>query len=654
MFDPLDFKKRPVFTTLTRKRRITALVLLAESAGKSLWRLFSWLAFFAGLWLLQIPAIIGSFVPALCTIIFIIGTVFLLVLDLKNFRWPEKSRVDRRLEQESNLPHRPISALEDTLLNPKQIQTRTLWQKNRDEATSLIGKLRIPFPLPVLSERDPLALRSLAMIMLLVGFIVAGSQWQNRLQYGLFPFSIGMAEQTSTPVTLWITPPDYTGMAQITLQGGGTYKDRLQIPEGSTLKAHISNGALHPELVIGDRTVPLEKLDDRNWTIETEVTQGHSLLLKQWLFTRASIPFDYLIDQPPQLTANGDIEEMPKGEIRLPVKVSDDYGVTDLTLRMDLDPMIEDKPLGTAYEETRAVISPPKTEIDMAPSFNLSWHPWAGLPVIITMEVLDHKGQKTTLPPVKMTLPERTFKHPVAQQLIAFRKRLIWTPEQATENIAFELEALLQKPEQFQYDPVVFLAIRAASSRLYYEPTTESAARVAELLFDTALRIEDGNLPMAARNLREAQRNLEQLLRNPEAGSEQIAQAMQELRQAMTEYFQEMAREIQKNMAENGQLMQIPQEMLQSAIDPENLAAFLDQLQAEAMSGNRNAARDMLSQLDKFMDMMNSATSTPLPPEMQFMMEGISEMQELIEKQQTLKEQSQQQADQTMHLQSQT
>ncbi len=645
MLDPLDFEKRPFLTMLSRKRRLTALVLFAENCGKGLWRIASWVALFAGLWLMQAPLILGNTAAILFSITFFLGLAYFIRKDIKLVHKPTLEEIDRRLEIESDLHHRPLSAIEDRLVNPKKAPTRELWRQNQDDAVVTLKGLRVPVPQPLLSGSDTMAFRSLAALFLLVGLVAAGPQWQDRLVYGIFPVSFGQPEQKVTPVTLWITPPEYTALAQMILQGKGKHEETIKVPEGSILKIRVNDGITQPHLLMGETEIPLEKLGDKSWGVETAIMPGDKLVLKQWPFTKADISYEYIIDRPPTITMSDAPEELAKGEMKMALKVQDDYGVTDLTMRMDLDASSEDKPLGSPYEETRAVMSPPATEIDFTPVFDLSWHPWAGMPVVIEVEGTDHPGQKSDVIPLHVTLPERSFSHPVARKLIDFRKRLIWTPDEAASNISYDLEDLLNEYPQFQGDLVVFLAIRSAASRLAYEPTRKDIVAVIELLWDTALRIEEGNLPLAARDLRDAQRNLEQVLRNPNASDEEIAKAMQELREAMAEYFQEMYKELQKRMAQNGEQMQIPPEMLQQMIQPQDMASFLDKLQAEALSGDKDAARELLSQLQQFMDMLNPSMDMAMPPQMEFMMEGINEMQELIEEQQALLDQTQQQLD---------
>jgi uncharacterized protein (TIGR02302 family) len=388
---------------------------------------------------------------------------------------------------------------------------------------------------------------------------------------------------------------------------------------------------------MGGTDLPMDRLDRKSWGVETAVPPGDVMRVTQLYVPRATIPYELIPDIAPVITVEGEPAVMERGELQFTIKLRDDYGVADMAMTVALDPVVEDKPLGDEFTETRAVMSGAGADMELKPLYDLGWHPWAGLPVTITFTAKDQMGQETKAPPVQMVLPERSFRHPVAAALIAQRKKLIWAPDDKAviAAVSKELEELMIRPDSFAQDQTVFLSLRVMSSRLHYSPTRQSAIDVIAQLWDTAVRIEDGNLPLAARELRAARADLEKLLNDPNATPEQIAQAMEELRQAMSEYFRELAREMQKRFAE-GQTMGLPPELFESLMNPEDLANFLDQLQSQALTGDKDAAKQMLSQLQQLMDNLDPSTGMKMPPEMEFMQEGINELQQLIEKQQAL------------------
>ncbi|HEY8190440.1 MAG TPA: DUF4175 family protein, partial [Micavibrio sp.] len=149
------------------------------------------------------------------------------------------------------------------------------------------------------------------------------------------------------------------------------------------------------------------------------------------------------------------------------------------------------------------------------------------------------------------------------------------------------------------------------------------------------------------RNLRDIQKQLQDALRNPDSTPDEIASLMEQMRGAMANYLNEMFREMQKQMAASGADMHMmsPEAIMQN-INPDDLSAFLDKMQAEAMTGDRNKAREMLSQMSRLMEMLDpSAMQTEMPKDMQDMMEIVSKLQDLIEKQKKLLSDTQSQAE---------
>ncbi len=646
MLDPLDFENRPLIDRLGRKRRLSFFVLLLEQFSLCTWRVFFWAVLFCALWMIQIPAIFGTYGSLITLIIFLTGLGYFYKKDIRHFRWPGIKEIDRRLEKSSHLKHRPISGLEDRLSNPGKAATRELWEERTKHMVRGLKQLKAPGMMAFMAKNDPYAMRLAIMLFFIVGLAVSGPRWDERIWNGLTPITLGEGIKPAEGISLWITPPDYTGLDQIVLRGSDKSDDILEIPAGSKIKLRVTGGLGQPYLMLGKDSLPLKHLGDDSYGLEIEVPEGEHLAIQQLYFTRAAWTYKRIPDSPPQIIAAQDHEVLEYGQIRLPLTVADDYSVKDLTMTMRLDEVVEQSPIGDPVYETRSIMSPPKTEFEIQPVYDLTAHSWAGLPVIIDIQISDHIGQIDRLEPIKMQLPERIFQHPVAKKLIEMRKQLAWEPQGAARNVSLKLETLLRYPKAFGGDLVVFLAIRTAASRLHYsrsddaEKTKQTARAVIALLWDTALRIEDGNLTLASRNLRDAQQALENALKSPNTTNEEISKLMNELRSAMAEYLMELQKEMQKRMAEGQQMPMMPPEMLSNIIDPEALSSFLDQMESQMMSGDKNAAQEMLAQLQRMLDMMDPSMSQPLPLDMQTMMDGINEIQELIDRQQELLDQT--------------
>src|SRR4029077_4572498 len=108
------------------------------------------------------------------------------------------------------------------------------------------------------------------------------------------------------------------------------------------------------------------------------------------------------------------------------------------------------------------------------------------------------------------------------------------------------LDDLNKRPVLYRDDTAVYLALHMAQARLTHGPDRETISVVEQMLWDTALRIEDGRMALAEQDLRRLQQQLQDALAKnaPDAESERL---MSELRQALDRYLQSLAEELQRN-----------------------------------------------------------------------------------------------------------
>ena len=232
---------------------------------------------------------------------------------------------------------------------------------------------------------------------------------------------------------------------------------------------------------------------------------------------------------------------------------------------------------------------------------DLTSHPWAGLPVEIRLVATDGLGQTGESEPVRMTLPEREFRHPVARAIIDQRKELAKDPRSA-ESVAEILGDLNSRPALFRDDSVVYLGLRVAQQRLRADHGKETIAAVSQLLWDTALRIEDGNLSLAERDLRRLQQKLQDALAKgaPDAGD-----------RAPDAGIARGARPLSAGPG-RGNAAHPPDEAKQP-IDPSqvltsrDLQQMLDRAREMARNGARDQARELLSQLQEMLENLRTA-----------------------------------------------
>src|SRR3954462_13660614 len=127
--------------------------------------------------------------------------------------WPDTSAARRRIEQASGLPHRPLQALGDPRSAPLDENARLLWAAHQRRMAAALRRLRVGWPVAGLARRDPWGMRSILTILLLLAVVDAGADWRDRASRALRPNFAGSAASLASSFELWVSPPEYTGLA---------------------------------------------------------------------------------------------------------------------------------------------------------------------------------------------------------------------------------------------------------------------------------------------------------------------------------------------------------------------------------------------------------------------------------------------------------
>ncbi len=88
------------------------------------------------------------------------------------------------------------------------------------------------------------------------------------------------------------------------------------------------------------------------------------------------------------------------------------------------------------------------------------------------------------------------FFHPVARALIDERKKLLQNPydDNLRGNAANLMANIAHQPSAYRGDPVVMMALRSGAVRLVLDRGSETVPSVNEILWQAAVRIEDGTI----------------------------------------------------------------------------------------------------------------------------------------------------------------
>jgi len=533
-----------------------------------------------------------------------IAVVVSLIQAVRRLRWPSRQQARRRLEQDSGLSHRPLTMLEDApATGTGDRDTLHLWAVHRERVRAQIARLRLRLPRAGLAAVDPLALRAALGLVLVIALVAGRDDWSNRLNRALWPDMTVFAAAPPASFDIWINPPPYTGLPPVFLDTAASTQTPLTVATGSTVLAQVQGGRGVPALRIGETRTDFSNIATDAYKISAKVTSGDRLAVVQSDTTLAEWPLILLPDAAPRIEFQAPPARSERAALRLDYSASDDYGLTSVIARIQ---RLDDANVAPLEVE----LALPGTDLKQANGTSytdLTPHPWAGLAVTIQLVAEDGIGQQGTSEAVRTVLPERIFNHPVARALVELRKQLTLNP-QGRLPIARALSDIYAEPDRYFNDFVVALALRAAERRLIYDAAPGAVPQVQQLLWDTALRIEEGDLAIAERDLREVQKALMDALTRG-ADDAEIEQLMDELQQALDRFLEALAEQMRDQLAAGGEPQPLPPNT--QILPSDELQRMIDQAREMARSGARDAARDMLSQLQNMLENLRASPFSP-------------------------------------------
>jgi uncharacterized protein (TIGR02302 family) len=615
--------------SLLWERMWPALAMLATAVG--LFLAFSW----AGLWLV-LPPLGRAIGLAVFAVIVIASAVPLLQL-----RLPSIDDGLRRLDRSSGEAHRPATAVNDEIAaNQHDPVAQALWRAHIERALFSARKLKAGWPTPRLAVRDPIALRILVLILVTASFFAATGEHIKRIE-AAFDWR-GVVQPANFRIDAWATPPVYTGRPPVMLPGlrpGEAVEAAgpASVPVGSQLVIRgtgdvnfkvARTGAL--EDAPNDPHAALPKgTTERRFVIKGDASatlRGVGSDLK-WVFT--AIP-----DRAPTIALIKPPERQVRGSVRLDYKMEDDYGVFEgkATFALKDLPSAKTHPLFSA-PEFRLALPQARTRSGVAQTiYDLTEHPWAGAEVTMTLIARDEAGNEGHSKPHDFELPERVFVKPLARALIEQRRNLALDANKKP-LVLTALDALTIAPDRFTPDAGVYLGLRAIYYDLEHAKSDDALREVVARMWDMAVQIEDGNMSQAEQVLRAAQDALRQALERG-ATDEELKKLMDDLRAAMDKFLQTLAEQLRKNP----QQLSRPLDRNTRVLTERDFKNMMDRLENLARSGNREAARRLLEEMQAMLENLQMARPGQMDQGDDDMMSALDELGDMIRKQQQLRD----------------
>ncbi|MBX4959812.1 TIGR02302 family protein [Rhizobium lentis] len=608
------FALRPALARLvTTKRLLARIVLFCEQLLPPLLPVLSVAAFYLS------ASWFGLFrnVPDWLRIVLLIAFALALLVSLlpfRHLRWPKVAEADRLLEERNGLPHQPVTVQEDEPAFDTPF-ARALWREHQVRMAEKIAALDTGMPRPDIAAHDRFALRAVPALLLVTAFAYSLSINGGSIGDALQAAPEQVTVDPAVRIDAWVTPPSYTGRAPVYLTADGSEQAPIGIPQFSGLTVRVSGGKTAEKVVFrkanGEAQDIAVQADARpQQTLVTAGDQPDAAPASQAAIAQTHLmkleengtlevngrrwSFDVLPDKAPEIAFDGLPKPSVNGALEIGFTVKDDYGVQEA--HAEIVPVETDPTATPLYPLPEYRLDIPRRNARDAKgvtSRNLTEHPLAGKRVRVTLVARDAAGQTGRSPPHEMTLPSRPFNEPLAAAVAEERQVFALDTRKMPQAIALN-EALTIRPEETIPKLTNYLLLQSALTRMKLANGEEALKDTAQYLWEIALGMEDGDLSLAERKLRQAQQNLADAL-NRNAPDEEIKKLMDELRKAMQDYLSELAQRMQNAPMQ-------PNQNAQNILRQQDLERMMDQIENLARSGNRDAAQQMLSELQRMMN----------------------------------------------------
>ena len=628
-----------------------------------------------GIWnAIQLPLIvigIGVFVLASGTLDWIAQWVQLIAIVIwaltflyslkKLFRIKSASRLAamRRMEQHSDINHRSLSGHGDDLVaESHDYETGLLWEEHKLRQLQALSSVKLSAPQSAwrlfdpTAMRVPVALAAFAALLLGSGDLISNAQ--NAMNF------LPAAAPKILVVDAWLKPPAYTGK-QPTLLTSAAMREKLSaspeilIPENSSLSIRAL-GASKPRLAFySPGTQPSAETEIKSVSAQitsneqgfgAEVKLDRPVTVKLFDDNRelATWPITLIPDQAPKIAFVEDPKAGENGGLNVHWKSSDDYGVKAVAAEISL---ADEQETGMGFDSNGVFLyDPPTYKIAMqkpngkaeetTSKQDLSSHPWAGLYVTMVLTAKDAAGHSASTEEKRFKLPTRGFFRFLARSLIEQRQKLIMDPDTAPD-VATMFDAISAYPYSIRDQSKLILQLATIRAGLAHATESDDVKLSVEHIWGLAVAIEDGEMADVRAQLRELKQQLEQALKEG-APPERIAELTDKMRKAMDKLLDQMQKEAKKRMAEGG----LKPDPNGKSISREDLQKMLDDIEQMNKGGSKDAARDMLSQLDQLLQNLQPGLSDQAgkqgDPGLQDKMDGLSD---LMRRQQKLMDQTQ-------------
>lgn len=515
------------------------------------------------------------------------------IVHLLRTPWPDRRQAADRLER--GVPHRPLSAFLDRPATADDSLADALWRAHCHRLAASLETLKPRLPSPRLDRADPHALRAVVFLLLIIGFFATS----DHVGPVMAVFRLPTVAPADIRVDVWANPPTYTGLtprALVTTTNGaiGGNAQAITLPAGTTLAVRLA-GVGSPAVAFAADSKPPIALDGRapapgQTAYDYRLTTSGRLTLTGDGLSAMEVPITVRADAPPEIRLVEQPAATARGALRLAYAVSDDYRVAAARAVLSADVTEGARPLVALPDVTLSM--PRRGEDHAITTSDLTTHPLAGGRVRLVLEARDDAGHVTETPPLLIDLPARPFRNPLAAAIVE-QRRLLASDARLAKTVAATFETLGDLGAAFIDKPGEIIGLRVARNSILAARDDAELKPVLDYLWQMALAIEAGDLAPAAERLAAAREALKKALADG-ASPQEIARLSEDLKAALDEYLKSMAEAAASDPSRLGDLGQQGGQR----VTGDDLKKLVDRMRQLGELGERDAASELLSQLD--------------------------------------------------------
>lgn len=501
---------------------------------------------------------------------------------------PSPAAIDRRIERDSRLGHRPIAAWED---HPALIGAdgSLLWHAHRTRLERALAGARVGRPAPDFAAHDPFALRALLLLALIAAWIAAGPAAGSRLGASLalpHPFSTA-----GIGVSAWITPPRWTGEGPRLVAPG---KAPIHALTGSRLSLIVTvtgagAGADAPYGWIGDNRLAFATIDTGSYRATQALTAPTTITIGPFWHRIARYHLLVASPVPPRIDFTGTPEPDADGKrLDLSWQADSRYNLRIVALHT--------VPTNAPSATEQISVLPPGhahgQNVTGQPKLDLLANPYAGMAVSGVLTAENQARQDGRSSPVTFILPAPILHNATARALEALRRTLALTPQLRPALASALGDIATHPPGQITTDTQHAIASFATD----LARNDAKAAHPEATLWTLVQRAELGAFYQAARRLDAAQRALEHALDRALAGHAPDHDQLRRLLARLNQVEQSRLVGQAPNQQPGAQSMQM------STID-----RLAEKIAHEAAAGQTQQAKADMTKLREMLRRMQSA-----------------------------------------------